>query len=419
VHDQPALSAAARAFDEVVPLFVLDDALLRSSGANRRAFLTQSLHDLRDSLRRLDGDLIIRRGHPVEEALRIAHEVDATAVFVGADASAYAQRREARFACERIDLRIEGTIAAVPAGELSPAGRDHYRVFTPYWRRWRETPLPAVLPAPRRLTLPRGVEPGGLPSFDPPGTLPEGGERAGRRRLAHWLRHGLEAYDSGRNDLAADGTSRLSPYLHFGCVSAVEVIARAREHGPSAEPFVRQLCWRDFYHQLLAANPSLPTTDLNPRGDHWDGGAEHFERWRAGQTGFPIVDAGMRQLQSEGWMHNRARLLAASFLTKTLGVDWRAGEAVFSELLVDGDVGNNAGNWQWVAGTGVDTRPNRVFNPSAQARRLDSEGEYVRRYVPELDDPTYPRPIVDYADATARFKARRRLRSPRRALGSP
>jgi deoxyribodipyrimidine photo-lyase len=407
VHDHAALTAASRGFEEIVPLFVLDPALLRGSGENRRAFLAAALQDLRASLRRRGADLVVRHGDPVSETMRVARKVDATVVFLGADASTYAAQRESRLARERLDVRVESTIAAVPAGELTPDQRDHYRVFTPYWRRWRETPLPAVLRAPRRLRMPAGIEPGDIPAVDRPSTLPTGGEGAGRRRLTRWLRDGLATYDEGRDDLAADRTSRLSPYLHFGCVSAVEVVTRAREHGSASEPFVRQLCWRDFYHQLLAANPTLPTNDLNPRGDRWDGGDERLERWRAGMTGYPIVDAGMRQLHAEGWMHNRARLLVASFLTKTLAVDWREGEAVFSDLLVDGDVANNAGNWQWVAGTGVDTRPNRVFNPTRQARRLDPEGAYVRRYVPEFEEPSYPAPIVDFADSTARFRARR------------
>ena len=375
VHDQAALSAAAEASAEVVPLFVLDEALRRSPARDR--FLRQALSDLRSSLRRLGGDLVVRAGDPVDETLRVAHETGSTAVYLGADASAYAQARQARL--ERaIEVRVENTIAAVAPGELAPAGRDHYRVFTPFWRRWREVPPADPLGPPARLGVPRGIDPGALP-------LEAGaGETAGRRQLRAWLRGGLHEYAERRNDLAPAATSRLGPYLHFGCISAVETIAGARAEGPVAEEFVRQLCWRDFYLQLLAANPETARRDLHERDRDWLEDPDALAAWAEGRTGFPIVDAAMRQLKSEGWLPNRARLIAASFLTKTLGIHWREGARVFFEHLVDGDVANNTGNWQWVAGTGVDTRPNRRFNPVTQAKRFDPDGAYVRRYVPEL-----------------------------------
>jgi len=191
-----------------------------------------------------------------------------------------------------------------------------------------------------------------------------------------------------RDRLAAtgsDASSRLSAHLHFGCVSPVEVATRTRDQaGPDA--LLRKLCWRDFFLQLLAANPSLPREDLRPRRDRWRNDEETLARWREGSTGYPIVDAGMRQLAREGWLGNRARLIVASFLTKTLGQDWRHGAAHFARLLVDADVANNVGNWQWMAGTGVDTRPNRVLNPVRQAKRHDPDGAYVRRHVLELAD---------------------------------
>ncbi|HEY1317683.1 MAG TPA: deoxyribodipyrimidine photo-lyase [Gaiella sp.] len=391
VHDQPTLRAATDAGGEVVPLFVLDDAFASERvGVSRRAFLAEALADLRESLRVRGGDLVVRRGDPVVETLRIAHAVGAATISVGDDASAYAQRRRRRLAeaCagERIELRVEDTIAAVPAGELAPDGRDHYRRFTPYWRRWRETPLPAVLGPPKRVVIPHGLDPGALPPKDERAGLPPGGEAAGRRRLAGWLRDGIRDYAATRDLLAVDGTSRLSPYLHFGCVSAREAVERARGCGPVAEEFVRQLCWRDFFLQLLEANPGTQTADLRSRAVEWREDEEALERWSQGLTGVPIVDAGMRQLRREGWLHNRGRLIVGSFLTRTLGLDWRRGAEVFFDLLVDGDVANNVGNWQWVAGTGADSRPNRRFNPLRQANRFDPDGAYVRRYVPELAD---------------------------------
>jgi deoxyribodipyrimidine photo-lyase len=194
-----------------------------------------------------------------------------------------------------------------------------------------------------------------------------------------WLREGLAGYEAGHDDLAGDRTSRLSPYLHLGCVSPLELAIRALER-EGGEAYARHLCWRDFHHQVMSAFPALSRDDYRPRGA-WRHDDAALCRWKEGRTGIPIVDAGMRQLLREGWMHNRARLLVASYLTKGLGIDWRDGASHFMELLVDGDLANNAGNWQWVAGTGNDTRPNRRFNLELQARRFDPDGEYVRRYL--------------------------------------
>jgi deoxyribodipyrimidine photo-lyase len=382
VHDQAALSAATIQCEQVVPLFVLDEALLREAGTpNRVSFLLDSLRALRASLRELGGDLVVRRGDVVAEVVRIASATGAKTLFVGEDASAYAQQR-LRHLRAQLDVRIENTVTAVAPGELAPQGRDHYRVFTPYWRRWREEQRPPVVDPPTRVALPeldagRLPEPSQLVAEPPSPELPMGGEAEARRRLQRWLAAGTA--DAIPDDLAADRTSRLSPYLHFGCISANEVATRG---GNTA--LLRQLCWRDFYAQLLAANPHTAHEDLHARRHAWHRDEKALARWRAGRTGVPIVDAGMRQLQAEGWMQNRTRLIVAAFLTKTLGLDWRDGARAFAELLVDADVANNAGNWQWVAGTGVDTRPNRRFNPLAQARRDDPNGDYVRRYVPEL-----------------------------------
>jgi len=404
LHDQPALAAAVERGERVVPLFVLDDAVLAAFGApNRVAFLLDSLRDLDSSLRTRGGALVVRRGNVVGETVRLALDTEATAVFVSEDVSAYAQERErrlrARLTAAGVTLDVYPGVTVVPPGDLTPAGRDHFRVFTPYWRRWREEPRRDVLAAPTQILLPDGVQAGTLPelgdlvSGQPAPQLPAGGETAGRRRLDAWLDDGLARYGELADDLPADATSRLSPYLHFGCVSAGEVVARALER-EGAEPFVRQLCWRDFNHQLLAADPELAREDLRPRSAGWRDDEAGLEAWRTGRTGYPLVDAGMRQLMAEGFMHNRARLVTGSFLTKHLAIDWRRGAAHFFEHLVDGDVANNTGNWQWVAGTGTDSRPNRRLSPERQAERFDPEGIYVRRYVPEFGTPDYPSPMA-------------------------
>jgi deoxyribodipyrimidine photolyase len=314
-HDHPALAAARRECREVVPLFVLDEKLLAAS-PRRTALLRARLGQLREAI-----GLVVAEGDPVEEVARLAP----AAVYLSADVSAYARRRERRLR-ERFALRTFRGITVVPPGELAPAGKHRYRVFTPYWRAWRARPLPApVRSGPR------------LPEPDVP----------------------------------------LSALLHLGLASPAEV---ARGAG---EELLRKLCWRDFFAQLLAAEPELEWRELHPGRRVWRDDPEAAAAWREGRTGVPFVDAAMRQLLAEGYMPNRQRMLAASYLTKELGVDWRVGAAHFMAHLVDGDVPANSGNWQWVAGTGADTRPNRRFNLERQARLHDPDGSYVRRWLPE------------------------------------
>jgi deoxyribodipyrimidine photo-lyase len=388
VHDNPALAAACASAAHVVPLFVVDPSL--RAGANRRRFLAESLADLRECLRRRGGDLVLRTGDPATEAIRLADAAGASSVFVSADASGYAQRRERRLAeacrTERLALRVLPGVTVVPPGHLRPtSGGDHYRVFTPYWHAWcghRRRPL---RPPPQRVTLPpgiRGSDPAQVLGRPAPASpdVPPGGETEGRRRLASWSRTKTE-YAHRRDDLPGDATSRLSAYLHFGCLSPREVAATL----DGDEAFARQLCWRDFYHQVLAAFPELPATAYRAGAvEKWREDENALAAWQSGHTGVPIVDAGMRQLATQGWMHNRTRLITGAYLTKHLGLDWRAGLDWYGRLLVDADVANNAGNWQWVAGTGNDTRRRRGFNPIRQARRFDPDGDYVRRWVGEL-----------------------------------
>ena len=277
--------------------------------------------------------------------------------------------------------------AVVPSGAAVPSGADHYRVFTPYWRRWKTLPHRVVERPPREVRTPIGIPPGTIPAVEKLSTRPlspdraRGGETAGRRAAERWLRDHLPSYADGHDDLAGDHTSRLSPYLHFGCISANELVALAA-HEPRAEPFVRQLCWRDFHHQVLAAFPALVERDYRPRpGATWSDDEPALRAWKEGRTGVPVVDAGMHQLLTEGWMHNRARLIVASYLVRERRVHWRAGAAHFMDWLLDADVASNYGNWQWVAGTGNDTRPNRRLNLARQAQRFDPRGDYVRRYL--------------------------------------
>jgi deoxyribodipyrimidine photo-lyase len=441
LHDHPPLRAALGAADRVVPLFVRDDGVHAAGFAcpNRRAFLADCLTDLDEGLRDRGGRLVVRSGDVVEEVRAVADEADAEEVHMAAGVSGYAHAREERLrtALEKDGraLRVhDAVVTALAPGAVVPSGGDHFAVFTPYHRRWSQQEIRGVLAAPRTVRVPDGIRSEPVPTraeAEKGGGVSEGlavgGEREARKRLNAWARGGLARYDERHDDLAGDATSRLSPHLHFGTLSPAEAVHRARAvGGPGAEAFVRQVCWRDFHHQVLAARQDAAAADYRPRHDRWRSENEaraDIEAWKAGRTGYPVVDAAMRQLLHEGWMHNRGRLLAASFLTKTLYVDWRVGARYFLDLLVDGDLANNQLNWQWVAGTGTDTRPNRVLNPVRQAHRYDPDGTYVRRWVPELegvggsavhepwklpgDDRArldYPAPIVELGEGLARFK---------------
>lgn len=434
VHDNPALAAAVQV-ERTVPLFVLDEQLLgsRFAAPNRVAFMLEALRDLDSGLRRAGGRLFVRRGDPVEQALAVARECDATELHVSADWSAYATAREERLAAacaaERIEFRAHPGTTIVAPGAVTPTGGDHFKVFTPYHRAWSQLPPRPRLGAPRKLSVPTRLATVRLPALEklaterPSPRRARGGESEGRRLMGAFVRGPLADYEENHDDLAGDGTSRLSPHLRFGCVSALELMEEARGR-PGGGPYVRQLCWRDFHHQVLAANPTLPSRDYRPRGDRWSRSRRALDAWRQGSTGYPLVDAAMHQLDAEGFMHNRARMAVASFLCKDLYIDWRAGARHFWDLLSDGEVANNAGNWQWVAGTGNDSRPNRVLSPVRQAERFDPDGEYVRRYLSELEGVRgkaifrpwlmegfgrlgYPEPIVDHDEAVAAFRAYR------------
>jgi deoxyribodipyrimidine photo-lyase len=435
LHDQPVLTAALREHEQIVPAFVIDERLLATSCAapNRLLFLLQSLHDLEASLSSRGGALAIRRGDVVTQTLALAKRWKVESIYIADGPTPYARSRQQRLreACrtERIELRTLPGPGILGPGAITPTGGDHYRVFTPYWRVWSEQPMAPSSATPRRIPIPAGMNNSRIPSLaaltdaSPSRALTNsGGETEARKLLARWLKHGIERYEDRHDDLAGDETSHLSAHLHFGCLSARELRARC-ERNAGAEAFIRQLCWRDFHQQVLAARPDLPHADYRSRGARWHTGKRVIEAWKEGMTGYPIVDAGMRQLANEGFMHNRARLVVGSFLTKTLRVNWRVGAAHFASLLSDADIANNVGNWQWVAGTGNDTRPNRLLNPLRQAERFDPRGEYVRRYVPELEslagnaihEPwkltsaqrrqlNYPRRIVDHAIAAEEFR---------------
>ena len=436
VADNPAMCASIAGSSAVVPLFVLDDDVLggRFAGhVSRLAFLLESLADLDASLRSRGGALIIRRGQWARTVIEIARAAGAGAIHLADDVSGYANARLIQLrqaaASARMTILTHPGVTVVRPGALRPPGRPAYQVFTPYCRQWLAAPRRPILPGPRSVTLPVDIDPGRVPELSElTGTasapsLPLGGEQAGLRRLRQWADSDAACYPTARDDLGADQTSRLSPYLHLGCLSSASVEAELQAT-PGSDAFIRQLAWRDFFCQLLAAYPHTASADFRKRADDWADDPDGLAAWQAGQTGFPVVDAGMRQLAAEGFMHGRARMITASFLTKDLYLDWRLGAAHFLRRLIDGDIACNQLNWQWVAGTGTDARPARMLSPVLQSRRHDRAGSYIRRWVPELGhlpareihEPNsasrraahYPEPIIDHHEAAVAYRTRPR-----------
>ena len=446
--DHPALAAAAEC-DHVVPVFCFDQRLVRGRHASgpRTQFLLESLRDLERSLRDRDSRLVVRSGKPETEIATLAGELSADAVHATADVGPLARRRDERVRASLDDIGVPlhlhpGLFAADDPSEIVTGSGDPYRVFSPYHRAWSQQRRRAATPAPRALPeLPPKVRLGTLPGLGDLGLEQEvsdpapGGESAGRERMAQFLADHVSDYDDNHDLVSVGGTSALSPYLHFGCISARELESQL-SRGAGAAAYRRQLCWRDFYAQLIRAFPANAEAEYQDRVRgkiDWSDDHRGFDAWCQGETGYPIVDAAMRQLRREGWMHNRGRLIVGSFLTKDLGIDWRWGERWFMRMLIDGDEANNNGNWQWIASVGVDPQPvaRRIYNPARQQAQYDADGRYVRRYVPELADvpdrylaepwrmpddvqqqagcvigTDYPAPIVDHAEARREALAR-------------
>jgi deoxyribodipyrimidine photo-lyase len=435
--DNPAWAAATADHAEVTALYVLDDRLLRSAGPLRRRQLVAELHALDAALGRHGGRLLVRRGDPITVVPGEADRRGGARVHWNADVTPYAAARDGavRAALDREPATFHGHLVHRPGALVTSAGRVP-RVFGAFHSRWTATPWDGW-PLPGDAAL--GDDPGGgLPPLDGEPPLPPG-EDAAHATLRRFLDGPVDRYRGGRDDLARPGASRLSVALRFGTISPRLVAEAVGGAGEDRRAFLRQLAWRDWYAHLLAETPSLPRRALRAEYDRiaWRDDPDGLAAWREGRTGYPIVDAGMRELAAAGTMPNRVRMVTASFLVKDLLIDWRAGERHFRRLLLDGDVPQNVGNWQWVAGTGPDAAPwFRVFNPVTQSRAHDPGGRYLRRWLPELsglDDTavhapweappaalasagvvlggTYPEPLVDHAAARARaLDAYRRAR---------
>lgn len=405
--------------DVVVPVFCFDPRLLRGRHGSgpRTQFLLECLADLREALRRRGSDLVLTNGRPEQALPKLARELNAQAILWTDDVGPFAAARDAavRHRLERAGVEVRttpGLFAVDDPGAVLSSADAPYRVFTPFHRAWQAHGRRRILPAPRTMpALPAGLRRMKLPTLGDLGLGQRvadpapGGEGAGRRAMSRFLTGHLAGYDQARGLAGAGDSSRLSPYLHFGCISARELEDRAGS-GPGAEAFRRQLCWRDFYAHVLLHHPDSAVAELQERyrgSLEWSADRGRLAAWQEGRTGFPLVDAGMRELAETGWIHNRVRMVAASFLVKHLHLDWRVGEAWFAERLVDYDPAQNEGNWQWVAGTGIDAQPwFRIFNPERQRERFDPDGAYVERW----RGRGYPEPILDLAAEAAEAKER-------------
>ncbi len=421
--DHPALRAAADGADDVLPLFVLDDVLRGTSGAPRLAFLYRCLRELEE---RTDGRLRVLTGRPEEVVPQVARAVAATGVHLSSDHAPYGRERDARVraALGDVPLVATGSPYGVTPGTLVKADGTPFKVYSPFARAWQARGLHSpALEASVRWTD------GGQPTDGVPAdpdlhgvVLPEAGERAALARWAAFVERGAGTYADTRDRPAlADGTSGMSVHLKYGCVHPRTLHASLGPDSEGGRKLAGELVWRDFYADVLWHQPQSARTELQPAmaALEYDEGPEadaRFERWATGTTGYPIVDAGMRQLLGEAYVHNRVRMIVGSFLTKDLHLHWRRGARHFMQHLRDGDLASNQHGWQWIAGTGTDPSPYfRVFNPVKQGRDYDADGEYIRRWVPELRDlparevhepwlrpggppAGYPRPVVDHAE---------------------
>ena len=420
LSDNTALRAAVTASEVVVPIFIFDPKILKAPeiSAPQVAFMIECLRSLEKNIEAAGGRLIFRHGPVLQEMRAVLQETGAHALYFNRDYEPYARERDEAVEKLALSLGIEvhthKDSVIHEAQEVLKADGGSYGVFTPYSRAWRTLAKPSVVPAVQFSRPARWKDPAGLalPSAKELGfacgiSLPPAGERAARDRLRKFAAIDLLTYAKGRDFPARDATSRLSPHLRLGTLSPRTVVATAEKVGgehlatkASIDVFVNELIWRDFYRQILWHHPHVSTACFRPQYDRlqWENNEKLFAAWCEGRTGYPLIDAGMRQLNTTGWMHNRVRMVVATFLTKDLRISWQWGERYFMQKLIDADLASNNGGWQWSAGTGTDAQPwFRIFNPSSQAQKFDPEGHYIRQFVPEADTFTYTAPIVDHA----------------------
>ncbi|MDX1889229.1 deoxyribodipyrimidine photo-lyase [Mycolicibacterium sp. 050158] len=416
LHDLPPLLDGARDGQEVLACYVLDSRLKASAGPRRLQYLYDSLRELRDGL---DGRLLVVQGRPETRIPAIAKQIEATSVHVTEDFSPFGQRRDdaVRDALGDVPLEASGSPYLVSPGRVTKGDGSPYKVFTPFYSAWREHGWrkPARTDAKSATWIDPGDVDGGIdiPAGDAELDHPAG-EAAARRGWKDFVEKSLSDYSSERDRPDHDGTSRMSAHLKFGTIHP-RTMAADLGSGQGAQAYLRELAFRDFYAGVLYSWPRSAWWNWNKAFDRIDvdedaEAKKRFEAWKAGKTGFPIVDAGMRQLAETGYMHNRVRMITASFLVKDLHLPWQWGARWFLEQLTDGDMASNQHGWQWAAGCGTDAAPYfRVFNPTTQGKKFDPDGAYVQRWVPEFGGEDYPEPIVDHAaeraEALRRYEA--------------
>lgn len=437
ISDNTALAAANARCDEVVAAYVLSDwkKSHRWTGAARQQFLCGSLASLSKNIEAIGGSLVLRCGSAVRELEKLVVETGADAIYYNRDPDPFGWKMEkmvaamaARHGCEVHSFK---DVALHERDEVLKDDGTPYRVFTPYSKSWSKLDKPPPRGKVRKLAAPAGIKSLPPPTLDHWGIKAnadpvEAGEAAARKRLSAFLDGTINRYANDRNIPYGRTTSRLSQDLRLGLLSIREIHSRCRDRLKTArgnsrrgiQCFINELCWREFYFQILWHFPDVLEVEFNEKYRElaWDGDGEAFERWKSGTTGFPIVDAGMRELNATGFMHNRLRMITAMFLTKDLHINWRLGEQYFMQRLTDGEIASNNGGWQWSAGTGADAAPYfRIQNPWTQSDRFDKQGKYIRQWLPELENvPTnslhsppadtrpiadgYPLPMVDHSE---------------------
>ena len=387
IGDHPALLEAIKNSDEIVPLFILDKSQIAEAGAKLLAYMGQSLRALDESL---GNKLHIIEGDQVEILKDLIARYNVKEVHISDEYERYGAARDARVEAAGIPLVRTGSPYAVKPGRVvKPSDATPYRVYTPFYRAWRTHGYRGPVAPPKNIKAPTPpAEYRNFPDFPFPDGVHviEAGEAAALRRFKEFKKKGLDSYDENRNFASIDGTSKMSTYLKFGEIHP-RTLLDGLDETKAQDTFRKEIAWREFYADVLFNNPDTDTEYYAPRFKEmrYDKPGKQFKAWCEGKTGYPFVDAAMRQLLLEGWMHNRTRMVVASFLVKDLHLEWQLGERFFAEHLVDYDVASNAHGWQWTAGTGTDASPYyRVFNPIEQGRRFDENGDYIRKYVPEL-----------------------------------
>lgn len=396
IQDNQALQAALETGWAVLPVYILDPKLLASPAENRKAFLFAGISMLQEDIKSLGGELVIRQGEPMEVLTRLSRQYQISHIFCEEDFTPYARLRDDGIEKE-LPLSRAGFPTIFHPDVVMKDDGSPYTIFTPYSKKWKSLPYsqPITVNPRGKFATVSDEENNHLP--DARGfSYPPAGEKNAHQILDEFLESSLEFYKDDRNRLDLQGTSQLSAHFHFGMVSAREAAWKVRqgisESNPGkntlgAETWLNELIWRDFYTSILYHYPFVRGQAFknNYRAIAWRNAPQELERWKFGQTGFPVVDAGMRQLLQMGWMHNRARMIVASFLVKDLLINWQEGERWFLDHLVDGDLASNNGGWQWTAGVGTDAAPYfRIFNPTRQGKKFDPSGEYIRTWIPEL-----------------------------------